>query len=179
MNCCSFCTTWFQATRTPSLQMILRDFQCEQSYMHQQRYQETLHPIQKDANNTPVCTQSFTMTCQIEVPAQREGHVQDNLHYFMVRYLAKTWPCIIDLGLEPNLLNHTGARLWSTKTYAKQAQSYQSSSDRGESLAHKQRIQLSVFKAHMHSWIFYFHFRCQYSAIWLSLRHFFCGFFGF
>lgn len=27
--------------------------------------------------------------------------VQNNVHYFRVWYLAKTWPCIFDLGLEP------------------------------------------------------------------------------
>lgn len=62
LNCCSFCTTWFQATRTPLLQMKLKDFQYKQNYLQRQCYQEMLQHVQEVANDILVHIQSFKKT---------------------------------------------------------------------------------------------------------------------
>lgn len=67
LNCYSFFTTGFQATRTSSLQTKFKDFQYQWNFIQQQCYQEKLRRVQKVANNIPVHGQSFKeskQTCQ-------------------------------------------------------------------------------------------------------------------
>lgn len=64
LNCCSFFTTEFRATRTSSLQTKFKDFQYQRNFMQQQLYQEKLRHVQKVANNIPVHGQSFKKTKQ-------------------------------------------------------------------------------------------------------------------